>query len=80
MLVSNKKAVGVEYIRNGKKRMVGAKKEVVLTAGTIGTPRLLMLSGIGPKEHLEKLKVSLTFLSDKQNFTHGICHSNRNRT
>ena len=59
VLVANKKAVGVEYIRNGKKRMVGATKEVVLTAGAIGTPHLLMLSGIGPKEHLGKLKVSL---------------------
>ena len=60
VLVANKKAVGVEYIRNGKKRMVGATKEVVLTAGAVGTPHLLMLSGIGPKEHLGKLKVSLT--------------------
>ena len=61
VLVANKKAVGVEYIRNGKKRMVGATKEVVLTAGAVGTPHLLMLSGIGPKEHLGKLKVSLIY-------------------
>ena len=39
--------------------MVGATKEVVLTAGAVGTPHLLMLSGIGPKEHLGKLKVSM---------------------
>ena len=57
MLIAKKKALGVDYIRNGKKRTVGAKKEIILSAGPIGTPHLLMLSGVGPREHLEKLKV-----------------------
>jgi choline dehydrogenase len=58
VLISKSNAVGVEYVRNGQKRTVGATKEVILTAGTIGSAHLLMLSGIGPKETLTKLAVS----------------------
>ena len=39
---------------------MGAKKEIVLTAGAVGSPQLLMLSGVGPKDHLDKLKVCHT--------------------
>ncbi len=49
--------MGVEYIRNGTVRQVHALKEVIVSAGTIGSAQLLMLSGIGPKQHLESLKV-----------------------
>lgn len=44
-------------IQNGRKRIVFAKREVVLSAGTINTPQLLMLSGIGPKEHLRSMGI-----------------------
>jgi len=48
-----KKAIGVEFIKKGKTRTVYSKKEVILSAGPINSPQLLMLSGIGPKEHLK---------------------------
>lgn len=49
-----KRAVGVEFSqkKGAKKWIAHANKEVILSADTIGTPRLLMLSGIGLKEEL----------------------------
>jgi len=43
----------VEFIKKGKTRIVYAKKEVILSAGPINSPQLLMLSGIGPRGHLK---------------------------
>jgi len=51
-------AYGVEYDRHGEKRTAFARKEVIVSAGTITTPRILMLSGIGPADHLRELGVS----------------------
>ena len=50
--IRDKKARGVYVIRNGRKRFVRARKEVILSAGAINSPQLLMLSGVGPKDHL----------------------------
>ncbi|XP_073976251.1 glucose dehydrogenase [FAD, quinone]-like [Rhodnius prolixus] len=45
--------IGVECLKNGKQFNVLATKEVIITAGAINTPKLLMLSGVGPRKHLE---------------------------
>ncbi|KAF5003877.1 hypothetical protein FDECE_9607 [Fusarium decemcellulare] len=44
-------------LQSGKKVKVNANKETILCAGTIDTPRLMLLSGIGPRRELEKLKI-----------------------
>lgn len=46
------RAVGVEYALGGARHLVRAEAEVILTSGAIGSPRLLMLSGVGPAAHL----------------------------
>ena len=64
ILFNSKRAVGVEYKwRNETKlRTAMVKKEVIITAGTINSAKLLMLSGIGPAKHLSKLGIPV--LSD----------------
>lgn len=54
---STKVAYGVEFFKNGLRRIVRARKEVIVSAGAFGSPHLLMLSGIGPKDHLEDLEI-----------------------
>ncbi len=46
------RAVGVELVRGGKKEVIRARREVVLAASSINSPKLLMLSGIGSASHL----------------------------
>ncbi|CAL8100281.1 unnamed protein product [Orchesella dallaii] len=48
-----KRAYGVTYKRHGVEHFVRAKREIIVSAGAIDSPKLLMLSGIGPKVHLE---------------------------
>ncbi|XKL64453.1 hypothetical protein PGB90_004539 [Kerria lacca] len=54
LLIDGKRVYAVEVNKNGKSKIIKCKKEVVLTAGAVSSPQLLMLSGIGPKEHLEQ--------------------------
>uniref|UniRef100_A0AAR5PBV7 Glucose-methanol-choline oxidoreductase N-terminal domain-containing protein n=1 Tax=Dendroctonus ponderosae TaxID=77166 RepID=A0AAR5PBV7_DENPD len=54
ILLSDNVATGIEFWKNGTKYSASAKKEVILSAGVINSPQLLMLSGIGPKEELDK--------------------------
>ena len=58
LLDEEKQAYGVEYIRHGVKHAVHASKEVIVSAGSIDSPKLLMLSGIGNRDELEQLGVS----------------------
>ena len=59
VLLKNKVARGVEYKVNGKTEKLNANKEVILCAGSIGSPQLLQLSGIGPKEVLQSAGVEV---------------------
>ncbi|KAF5303569.1 hypothetical protein FQR65_LT08170 [Abscondita terminalis] len=53
----SKKAFGVVYAKNNQYYIAQSRKDIVLSAGAIGSPQLLMLSGIGPISHLEELKI-----------------------
>lgn len=47
----------VDVVHKAEVKAVRARREVILSAGTFGSAKILMLSGIGPKEHLTKLGV-----------------------
>lgn len=52
LIREGRSVLGVEYWRDGALTRVRAEREVVLCAGAVDSPRLLMLSGMGPAEHL----------------------------
>ncbi|XP_014290347.1 uncharacterized GMC-type oxidoreductase Mb1310 [Halyomorpha halys] len=54
---NNRTAYGVQFTRNGKNLTAYCTKEVILSAGTINSPQLLMLSGIGPQQQLTELNI-----------------------
>ncbi len=56
VVIENKRAVGVE-LTDG--RVIKARHEVILSAGTVQTPQILMLSGIGPAAHLKELDIEV---------------------
>lgn len=62
VLFSGKRAVGVQFSRFSLSHLVYARREVILSAGAIGSPQLLMLSGVGPRWHLKQ--VGIPVISD----------------
>jgi len=76
VLDADKRATGVRYLKGarlysasanpsadaGEEREVKVTREVILAGGAFNTPQLLMLSGIGPKEHLEDPKIGIECL------------------
>jgi choline dehydrogenase len=54
LVLENGRAVGVDYMHNGSKKTATATAEVILAAGAYQTPKILMLSGIGPQEELSR--------------------------
>ncbi|MCB9663754.1 MAG: GMC family oxidoreductase [Alphaproteobacteria bacterium] len=52
--VEEGRATGVELVQDGRLRVVRARREVVLCAGALESPKLLMLSGLGPGDHLRE--------------------------
>ena len=59
VLLEGKTATGVKYERNGKVIDVHAAKEVILSAGSVGSPHILQLSGIGEKQTLENANIAV---------------------
>ena len=55
----------MEYVHDGRLKKVYVNKEVILSAGAIGSPQILMLSGIGPRDHLEDLNVNVYYLNKR---------------
>ncbi|OYY72574.1 GMC family oxidoreductase [Sphingomonas sp. 28-63-12] len=58
ILVQDGRATGVQYLCGGKMHELMARREVILSAGAIASPKLLMLSGIGPGDHLRSMGIS----------------------
>jgi len=54
LLIEGGRAVGVTYLHGGHEEIARAEAEVILAAGAIGSPQILMLSGIGPADHLRE--------------------------
>jgi choline dehydrogenase-like flavoprotein len=54
VLIERGRAVGVEFSQGGRPDVVHARQEVVLCAGTVNTPQLLMVSGIGDRDRLSE--------------------------
>ncbi|WP_075214897.1 choline dehydrogenase [Mongoliimonas terrestris] len=64
ILFEGKRAVGVEVERGGRIEVVRARREVILAASSINSPKLLLLSGIGPAEELKRHGIAV--LADRQ--------------
>ena len=58
ILMEGKRAVGVEYRQGGELKQLRASREVLLSAGALLSPQVLMLSGIGPGAHLQSLGIA----------------------
>ena len=59
IILEKGRATGIEMVLKGVGQTVHANNEVVVSSGTIGSPRLLMLSGIGPADHLKSIGIEV---------------------
>ncbi len=58
IIMDGKRAVGVEFTRGGRTETAMAAREVILSAGAFNSPQILMLSGIGPADHLKDIGIT----------------------
>jgi choline dehydrogenase len=59
VLLSARRATGIEAARRGRRLLLIARREVILAAGAVNSPHLLQLSGIGPAQHLKSLGIDV---------------------
>lgn len=59
VLIEKGRAIGVEFSRHRTTRTALATSEVILSAGAIGSPQILMLSGVGPQDHLQEMGIQV---------------------
>jgi len=57
IVIENSRARGVEILKDGLRKTISAEREIILCGGTVNSPQLLMLSGIGPADHLSRLGI-----------------------
>ena len=59
LLFEDNRCVGVEYVQNGETKTARASREVIVAGGALESPKLLMLSGIGPADHLKEFDIDV---------------------
>jgi len=59
VVFEGKRAVGILVEHKGAQKIIKARKEVILSAGTVGSAKLLLLSGVGPRQHLAHHKIAV---------------------
>lgn len=64
ILFEGKRAVGIEYLQNGQTKTARAGREVILSAGSINSPQLLQLSGVGPAALLKGLGIPVVHANE----------------
>ena len=61
VIIENQRATGVVYRQHGEEHTIKARSEVIVCGGAFGSPQLLMLSGIGPAEHLKEHGINVVY-------------------
>ncbi|MER8390738.1 GMC family oxidoreductase N-terminal domain-containing protein [Mesorhizobium sp. M1340] len=64
ILFEGKRAIGVEYLQNGATKTAGAGREIILSGGSVNSPQLLQLSGIGPSALLGALGIPVVHANE----------------
>jgi choline dehydrogenase len=64
VLFEGRRAVGVEFVQGGELLQARPRREVILSAGAIGSPQLLQLSGVGPSELLRRLHIPVALANE----------------
>ncbi|RWM21113.1 MAG: choline dehydrogenase [Mesorhizobium sp.] len=64
ILFEGKRAVGIEYLQNGETKTVRAGREVILSGGSVNSPQLLQLSGVGPSALLGALGIPVVHANE----------------